>query len=173
MLCFANNSIAEKEIVGELPEIVSNQWNVTEKKGDTRFKKLGLHIYDASLWSLADSKTLEHSTNATALSIIYARNIKAHRLLSSTHKEWKHLGFAHQHPLDAWLDALENIWPDIKDGDYLVFVNYHDGNNAFYSGTKLLGSINDSTFGSAFLDIWLNKNARYQKHRKELIGEKI
>jgi len=172
LLCFANNSLAETATANVLPEIVSNQWNVVEKVGDTRFKKLGPHIYDASFWSLKDSKLPGDSTSAAVLSIVYARNIKAQLLLSSTDKEWQRLGFAQQHPLDAWLESLEKMWPDINKGDFLVFVNNDDGSSTFYSDTEILGSINDPAFGSAFLDIWLSKNARYQKYRKELLGEK-
>ncbi len=154
-----------------LPEVVSNKWHVTEKVGEARFKKFGLHIYDASFWSLRNSNSVGGSTKATALSIAYAKNIKAKRLLSSTYKEWKRLGFAQKYPLDAWLDSLEKIWPDVNKGDFIVFVNYTDGSNEFYSGSEFLGRINDPKFGTAFLDIWLSINAKYKKHREELLGE--
>ncbi len=169
LIGIVNNSYAE--IDSKLPEIVASEWTFIEKIGDARFKKLGLHIYDASFWSLRDSKSLKQSTTATALSISYARNIKAKRLLSSTYKEWQRLGFAQQHPLDAWLESLEKMWPDVGTGDFLVFVANSDGGNTFYSGSEILGSIDDPEFGPAFLDIWLSINAKYQTHRKELLGE--
>ena len=169
MISLANNSHAT--IDSKLPEIVADQWKSAEKVGETTFNKFGLHIYDASFWSLRNNQSLQQQTNATALSISYARNITAKRLLSSTYKEWQQLGFAQRHPLDAWLTSLGNLWPDVQKGDYLVFVSSPDGSNTFYSGNKILGSINDPAFGPAFLDIWLSINAKYQKHRKELLGE--
>ena len=87
LVSYTSNGIAGTAAANVLPKIISNKWNVVEKVGDTRFKKFGLHIYDASLWSLKDNKSPGNSTSATVLSIVYARNIKAHRLLSSTHKE--------------------------------------------------------------------------------------
>jgi|TARA_B110000238_G_C16117029_1_gene435359 hypothetical protein len=169
LIGLVNNSYAE--IDSQLPTIVSSQWETVEKVGATRFKKFGLHVYNASFWSLRDNNSRLQPFTATALSISYARDVKAKLLLSSTYKEWQQLGFAQRHPLDAWLDSLEKIWPDIKKGDYLVFTSTNDGNNIFYSDSKILGSINDHAFGPAFLDIWLSINATNQKNRKELLGE--
>lgn len=170
VICLASSSYAG--IDSKLPQIVSGEWKSIEKVGEARFSKFGLHIYDASFWSLRTSKSLEQTSSATALSISYARNIKAKRLLSSTYQEWKRLGFAQKHPLDAWLASLEKIWPDVEKGDFLVFVATKDGDNLFFSSNKILGRINDPEFGSAFLDIWLGINAKYQTHREELLGEK-
>ena len=164
-----NNSYAE--IDSNLPTIATSQWKTVEQVGETRFKKFGLHVYDASFWSLRDNTSRQEPITATALSISYARNVKAKLLLSSTYKEWRRLGFAQRHPLDAWLDSLEKIWPDIKKGDYLVFTSTSDGDNIFYSDNKILGNINDPAFGPAFLDIWLSINATNQKNRRELLGE--
>ena len=164
-------NISYAEIDSKLPKIVSSEWKSIEKVGEAKFSKFGLHIYDASFWSLRGNQSPQQPSIATALSISYARNIKAKRLLSSTFKEWQRLGFAQQHPIDAWLESLEKIWPNVQKGDYLVFVSSTDGSNAFYSGSKILGSISDPAFGPAFLDIWLSTNAKYQNHRKELLGE--
>jgi len=164
---------AANESISKLPEYIMADWENTQQFGEARFSRFGIHIYDASFWSLATSNEANKLQNATALSIQYARNIKAKRLLSSTLKEWKRLGFANQHPLDAWLSLLEEIWPDVKPGDRLIFISSEDGSNAFYSSHKKLGSIDDKQFSSAFLDIWLSPNAKYQKHRKELLGETL
>lgn len=169
LLTFVNNTHAE--INRHLPKIVTNEWPLIEKQGEAKFKKLGLHIYDASFWRLSKDQSAENPSTVTALSIVYARNIKAKRLLSSTQKEWQRLGFAQQYPIDAWLRSLEEIWPDVKKNDFLVFVSNENGVNQFYSGTEILGGVDDPRFASAFLDIWLSVNAKYQKHRKELLGE--
>lgn len=168
---FASNSFAENNNTIMLPDVVSSKWHNTEKVGEAKFKKFGLHIYDASYWSLRNKDSAGNASSATALSIAYAKNIRARRLLSSTYKEWQRLGFAEEHPLDAWLELLEEIWPDVNKGDFIVFVNHSDGSNAFYSDSKFLGSVDDPEFGTAFLDIWLNINAKYKKHREELLGE--
>ncbi len=155
-----------------LSNIVSINWNESEKIGQARFSKFGIHIYDASFWILLD-KVDGSTKNATALSITYARNIKAKRLLSSTHKEWKRLGFGQQYPINAWLRELEKIWPDVAHGDNITAVVSEHGDCVFYSNNQELGRIDDANFGPAFLDIWLHVDARYSQHRKELLGEAI
>ena len=173
ILLFASGlAIAEKS-TSALPAVVSNHWNTTTQLGEAKFSRFGIHIYDASLWSLSKDSDSTDSKQATALSIQYARNIKADKLLSSTHKQWKRLGFADQYPLQAWLNQLEKIWPNVKPGDRIIFVSKRDGSNSFYSNERKLGSINDVEFNSAFLDIWLSPKAKYQKHRKELLGEAL
>lgn len=167
---YANDSSAKA------PEVIAKHWQNTEKIGQTKFSRFGIHIYDASLWSISKPKHIDSNNQppineAKVLSIQYARKISAEKLLSSTFKQWKHLGFADQYPLQAWLHSLKNIWPNVQPGDYLILVSSADGNNRFYSSEKFLGSINDARFGSAFLDIWLSPNAKFQKHRKELLGE--
>ncbi len=159
-----------------MPSIITTEWQKVEMLGTTKFKRFGIHIYDASLWSIADPVSDDVSEDsklgrATALCIQYARNISADKLLSSTYKQWLHLGFADQYPLDAWLQTLEKLWPNVKPGDNLIFIASTDGINRFYSRDKYLGSISDTRFSSAFLDIWLSPDAKYQKHRKELLGE--
>ena len=172
LLLASGLAIADKSI-SALPTVVSNHWSTTTQLGEAKFSRFGIHIYDASLWSLSKDSDTTDSKHATALSIEYARNIKADKLLSSTLKQWRRLGFADQYPLEAWLKQLEKIWPNVKPGDRIIFVSKRDGSNSFYSNDQELGSINDVEFNSAFLDIWLSPKAKYQKHRKELLGETL
>ena len=153
-----------------LPSVISSQWQL-ELIGQTKLRRLGLHIYDASFWMQKDRASSSVAANLCALSITYARNIKVNRLLSSTNKEWKRLGFANRYPLDTWLDLLKDIWPDIKKGDQLVVVSIPDGETVFFDKNKKLGTVQDPEFGPAFLAIWLDEKSRYQKNRKELLGE--
>lgn len=168
-----SNIVNATESPDNLPELVSAEWNNTTQIGQTKFSRFGIHIYDASFWSLTDYIGTEKTNKATALSIQYARNIKAEKLLSNTYKQWKRLGFLDKYPVNQWLTELKNIWPNVKPGDRLIFVSNKDGINRFYSNDKKLGSINDTRFSSAFLDIWLSPNAKFQKHRKELLGETL
>ena len=169
--CFLINSLHADKELADLPEPVITQWQQATKIGQARFSRFGIHIYDASFWSLSNQNSSGDAIHATALSIQYARNIKAEKLLSSTHKQWKRLGFADNYPLQAWLYELDRLWPDVRDGDQLIFVSRKNGHNSFYSKNKKLGSIDDAQFNKAFLDIWLSPQAKYQKHRKELLGE--
>ena len=161
---------ANRESISPLPPGVQSEWKQVEMAGQAEFSRFGMHIYDASLWRLY-ANTGDTGARATALSITYARNISARRLLSSTHKEWQRLGFAQRYPIRAWISALENIWPDVRQGDNLTAVISAQGDCVFYSHQGRLGRINDRDFGPAFLDIWLSPDARYPKHTRALLGE--
>lgn len=164
-------AFVQAEAKSPLPEVVTLQWQDFEMVGQTTLKRFGLHIYDASFWMLEDQSLDSLSTTTCALSITYARNIRAKHLLSNTKKEWQRLGFAEQYPIEAWLMMLKNIWPDVKKGDQLVIVTTPEGKSTFYNNRVSLGTVDDSNFGSAFLAIWLDEKSRFKKNRKELIGE--
>lgn len=168
-LLFAGNTHAE--ITGPLPTIVKQQWQDLEKVGQTRLRRFGFHIYDASFWMIGKGEDDNYTNSICALSITYARDIPASKLLSSTKEEWDRFGFADKYPIDAWLSALEDIWPDVAEGDQLIVVSNPQGETAFFNKDKQLGIIPDAQFGSAFLSIWLAEEAQFSKKRKELLGE--
>lgn len=171
VLCWFVSGNAQAGVKSPLPEIVKLHWKNFAMVGQTTLKQFGFHIYDASFWVLEEKKTDFLTTNTCALSITYARNIRAHQLLSSTRKEWERLGFAARYPIEAWLTILKNIWPDVSKGDQLVVITKPNGNTTFYNNRNSLGTISDSEFGAAFLAIWLNEESRFKKNRKELLGE--
>ncbi len=158
-------------IMSPLPKIMESQAHQLKLIGQTRFKKFGFHIYDASFWMQNNEEGKELCTNFCALSITYARNIEAIRLLESTEKEWKRLGFHKKYPVKTWLDSLDEIWPDVQSGDQLVVMTSPSGKTVFYNKDARLGELNDPEFGPAFLAIWLDEKSRYSKNRKELLGD--
>ena len=171
LLCISTTGSVSAGVKSHLPEIVTLEWQGLQLVGQTTLRRFGFHIYDASLWEIKDKPENALDINTRALCITYARNIRASQLLYSTKKEWERLGFADQYPVEAWLTMLKNIWPDVNAGDQLVFVTSPKGKSYFYNNRNTIGTIEDSAFGPAFLAIWLDKNSRYKKNRKELLGE--
>lgn len=160
------------QVLSPLPSPVIEKWQDFELVGQSTLKRFGFHIYDSSFWMVdKQSATQQLCSSTCALSITYARKIRMQQLLSSTKKEWLRLGYADQYPLDAWLIMLSNIWTDVKKGDQLIVVSDANGTSSFYNRNQRLGVIDDPQFGNAFLSIWLNENARFQKNRRELLGE--
>ena len=151
-------------------EVVRN-WNGLELMGQTSLTRFGFHIYDASFWMASDRSEDSYSSSLSALSITYAKNIRAEKLLSSTKKEWTKLGIAKKHPVGTWLAELRTMWPDVSKGDQIIFVFDPDGSSTFFSQEKKLGSIDDPEFGPAFLSIWLSEKSRFTKNRNELLGK--
>ena len=176
LICMPLSATSNEAILSPLPSEVSQKWDNFEIVGQTTLRRFGFHVYDSTFWSTnqssVDINSDDYLYNATnALSITYARKIPAQKLLTNTKKEWLRLGFADQYPLDEWLMILSKIWPDVNKGDQLIVVTTPGGKSIFYSKYKRLGTIEDTKFGSAFLAIWLDKNSRFKKNRKELLGE--
>ncbi len=172
---FPSTILASSKTLSPLPNFIEKEWKSLNIVGQTTLKKFGFHVYDATFWvnnhqgDKFSSDMIE--TSICALSITYARKIKAKHLLSNTKKEWQRLGIADHYQTDAWLKILSNIWPNVDKGDQLIFIKTNDGKNVFYSKEKILGTIDDPNFGTAFLSIWLDEKSKFKRNRKELIGE--
>ncbi len=163
-------------VLSPLPNEVIEKWDNFSLVGQTSLRRYGFHVYDSSFWILGDKPDEFNSSDflmlsTYALSITYARKISADKLLSSTKEEWQRLGFAGRYPLDAWLLMLANIWPSVEKEDQLIVVVTKHGKTSFFNKSSSLGTIDDADFGPAFLSIWLDENSRFEKNRKELLGE--
>jgi len=176
ILSISSSWASNQQVLSPLPDQVAKKWNNFSLVGQTSLRRFGFHVYDSSFWTYGeksdDFKTVDFlNADTYALSITYARKISVQQLLSSTKKEWQRLGFAGRYPLNAWLTMLENIWPSVEKGDQLIVVVTPEGKTTFFSKTHSLGTIDDENFGAAFLSIWLDKNSRFKKNRRELLGE--
>ncbi|MCP1340131.1 chalcone isomerase family protein [Idiomarina sp. M1R2S28] len=138
------------------------------KVGQTRLSVYFWDVYDATLYSPTGKYKQDERQ---ALLLEYLRDIKAEDLIETTEEEWQKLELnSDKH--EQWLEKLNSIWPDIKEGDCLLLVEKEDGTAEFYQGDKLLGEIEDKDFTEQFLAIWLSENSRFESERNELIGEK-
>jgi hypothetical protein len=137
------------------------------KVGEARLEVLFWDVYDSSLYS-ADGR-YDPQQYPIALNIQYLRNIKAKDLIEKTASEWQKLGFDNP-SASHWLDAIQDLWPDISKGDELLLVVDDDKTSYFYHNGEALGQISDPQFGPQFLAIWLDEKCSYPKLRKQLIG---
>lgn len=136
--------------------------------GQGEMSWLFIDLYEASLYS--ENGQYEQRAYPQALNIVYQKDITKSHLISATEKEWKKLSLNEQQ-YPYWLAALDQLWPDIKKGDELLFMVENDGRGFFYHNDQLLGGINSRQFSDAFLSIWLSKNTSEPALRKQLLGE--
>lgn len=135
--------------------------------GTAELKILWFDIYQAEL------KTSDGDFNdinqPLALILNYQRRISAEELIQETEKQ---LGrFASPSKIVQWIQVLELIWTDVRDGDQLAF--YVDENTAghFFYNRGWIGEIDDPNFCQAFINIWLSESSRYPQLAKKLRGE--
>lgn len=138
--------------------------------GKTRLSVLFWDIYDARLFTSSGGFDWQQRKSLRkSLVLQYLRDIKAAELVETTGEEWERLGFQHAEQ-QQWLDQLNAMWPNIKEGDCLALIETEQGYAEFYQGSRLLGTIKNATFTEHFLAIWLSPESRYEEEREELIG---
>ena len=134
--------------------------------GEARLKVLIWEVYDSVLFT---PNGQWHGDAPYRLSLHYLRNIPAAKLVEETEKAWQHQGIDHPR-LNEWLELLGELWPDITEGDNLVFGLGASGDSAFWFNGTTLGSIEDRDFGKLFGGIWLDPDTPRPELRAQLIG---
>ncbi len=140
--------------------------------GQGRLRYFGFHVYDASTWSI-DGKpiaSIDSVPTPFALQIRYAREIKADDLINKTREAWQDLRLRLS-ASSEWLTQLRALWPDVKEGDVIVCYVDDDQRASFYVNGKLAGTMDSTSFTSAFLAIWLHEQAEFAELQKQLSGQ--
>ncbi len=135
--------------------------------GNTRLSVLFWDVYDAELFT--DTGSYDNYQQR-ALRLTYLRDIESAELVESTREEWQRLDIEITEQHEQWLSELDQMWPDITEGDCLLLVEDTDGHGVFYNSDGQLGTIANETFTDQFLAIWLDENSRFEQERDELLG---
>lgn len=127
----------------------------------------GFKLYDAELWSQTErfGRDTPH-----ALSLRYARDIPSERLVAASIDEMRRLGERDEARLDAWRQALAQVFPDVRRGDTIVGLHLPARGAVFYHQGRKTGEIRDPAFARAFFAIWLDPRTREPGLRERLLG---
>ncbi len=134
--------------------------------GEARLKVFIWEVYDSALFTPSGHW---QGDAPYQLSLNYLRKIPAAKLVEETEKAWRQQGRDHPR-LNEWLKLLGELWPDITEGDNLVFGLDASGDSAFWFNGSPLGSIEDRDFGKLFGGIWLDPDTPRPELRAQLIG---
>jgi len=137
-----------------------------EKVGDTRLRVYFFSVYDAALYTPDGN----YPANEKALVISYLRSIKSEQLVNTTRDEWEKLGYGIGDREQQWLTYLDDIWPDVQEGDCLLARTTVSGETRFYNRNGQLGEVAEPEFADRFFDIWLSENSSFRRNRDELTG---
>ena len=134
--------------------------------GEARLKVFIWKVYDSALFTPSG-----HWQGGAPyrLSLHYLRDIPAATLVEETEKAWQEQGRSHPR-LNEWLGLLGDLWPDITEGDNLVFGLNASGDSAFWFNGSPVGIIDDRDFGPLFGGIWLDPDTPRPGLRAQLIG---
>ena len=155
------------QAIPPLPDAVIGKSPELRPVGEGRLRWLGLHIYDAALWTGESAVSMQ---DEFALDIRYARNIPARRLVGTSVKEMRRLGFGDSQQREEWSREMARVFPDIAKGDRLTGVNRPGVGAEFYHNGRFVGVVSDPGFSDAFFSIWLDPRTREPGLRESLIG---
>ncbi|MGF1769991.1 hypothetical protein L4D06_21710 [Enterovibrio makurazakiensis] len=129
-------------------------------------------VYDSELRTPSGEFT-EDDSLPLALVITYSRDIDADDLLDATVEQWEHLGFSTAQ-IDEWLPKMERAWPNVKEGDRLIYMLNDKGGQFVYQplqgNIEPFATLEDMSLARAFSDIWLSPQTAYPSLRLALIG---
>ena len=134
--------------------------------GEARLKVFIWEVYDSALFTPSGRW---QGDAPYQLSLHYLRDIPAAKLIEETKKAWQEQGRNHPKQ-NEWLALLDQLWPDITEGDNLVFGLNASGASAFWFNGSPIGSIDDRDFGALFGGIWLDPDTPRPGLRAQLIG---
>ncbi|MEP4486448.1 MAG: chalcone isomerase family protein [Halioglobus sp.] len=137
------------------------------KVGEAKLKVLFWDVYNSTLYS--DNGRYREGQVPLRLDIQYLLDIEANALVARTAQEWDALGLEHENR-DQWLSSLSALWPDVSKDDVLTIELDDNNRSTFYRNGELLGTIEDSAFGTSFIDIWLSPETTRPNLRASLIG---
>lgn len=133
----------------------------------------GISVYDIKLWTAEPPFTfnLQRVDQPIALDIRYRIDVDADDLIEETRDQWEELSLLDDEA-KQWLDDLQTMWPNIKDGDRLVMHVDEQQHTRFYFNGALVGTIENERFAPRFAAIWLAEGGEYPQMRRALLGLK-
>ena len=123
-----------------------------------------LRLYTAN----GEYKTRQHPL---ALEFNYLMDIEAKDLVEETVNQWREQDMSEHKDEQDWVEQLNNLWPDIQDGDQLLFIVDENKHSQFYYNQNYRGVIQSSEFSERFSAIWLSEKTTAPKVRKKLLGD--
>jgi hypothetical protein len=162
--------LAGSPAVASLPVPVAQTPYGLQQVGRGELRWLGFGIYEASLWSADGRYAGPSASGPVALSLWYQRKFTREQLIDITTGEWQRLGLGAPDARARWETQLRGLWRDVERGDNLTAVVIPGLETRFYDATRLLGRIEDPSFGPAFLSIWLDSRSAVRDLGVQLLG---
>lgn len=106
-----------------------------------------------------------------ALRLTYERDLKGKKIAKRSIDEMKKQGDVSADNESEWLALMEDIFPDVSEGDVITGIATEKGTSVFYVNGEKVDEIEDETFTQKFFDIWLSEDTSEPKFRKKLLGK--
>lgn len=137
--------------------------------GEGMMSYLFWDVYLARLYTKTGA--YESEVRDTAIEFNYKLDIESKDLVEETIKQWRELELEEHQEEPQWANSLLEIWPDVKEGDQLLFYIDATGHANFYFNNQFRGQIPSKEFSARFKSIWLSEDTTAPKVRRKLLGQ--
>ena len=137
--------------------------------GEGRLTYIFWDVYDASLYAPKGEWSYD---KPFALTLHYLRDFEGADIANLSIKSIRKLGFDNEVKLATWHTQLNEIFPNVGNGNEMTGVYQPSGATSFYKDGQKIGVVKDTEFGEWFFDIWLSEKTERKELRKEVLGLK-
>jgi Chalcone isomerase-like len=138
--------------------------------GSAKLRVLGFEVYWARLWVQPNFEQSRFAEHDFALELQYLRELKGADIAKRSLKEMQRVTNVSEAQAQSWLKAMQDIFPDVKQGDRLTGVHSAEGSARFVKNGQVLGEVKDAQFAQAFFAIWLSPQTSQPRLREQLLA---
>lgn len=151
------------------PAEVAARWPDARRIGQGRLRFLGLHVYDARLWSPDAPTPDDWARRDFALELVYARAFDGARIAERSLQEMRRQGPIEAGLAERWLATMRRTFPDVRPGDRLTGLHL-SGRAQFHHNGSARERWDDSALVRGFFGIWLAAQTSEPDLREALFG---
>jgi hypothetical protein len=155
-----------------VPPELTPLWPTARLQGEGRLRFLGLHVYDARLWTPDGTiGSADWAQRDFALELQYARALVGRQIAERSLEEIRRGGPVGADEADRWLDAMASLFPDVRPGDRLTGLHMRGEGARFYLNGQSRGEVREPVFARRFFGIWLAPQTSQPQLRAALLGQ--
>lgn len=138
--------------------------------GSATLRFLGLQVYEARLWVPSGFNPSAYAQSPFGLELIYFRSLRGRLIAERSLKEMQRQGKLSPQREQAWLQAMEQTFPDVNAGDRITGLHTPGVGARFWFNGRSLPAVRDADFSRLFFGIWLSEASSEPQMRKALLG---
>lgn len=140
--------------------------------GQGKFTFWGLDVYHASLWT-GDNPLLPEQwhTQSLALELRYLRDFDGKDIAKRSLDEINSQSTLAKDKAQAWLKAMEDVFPNVRKGQSLTGIYLADKGAQFLFDNTVLGELKDPELAKRFFAIWLSPQTSAPDLRQKLFSQ--
>ena len=130
----------------------------------------GFDVYDAKLWARQGFSAAQYAQHPFALELSYLRALKGPAIAQRSLDEMRRQAIISDGQGQAWLQAMQTLFPDVQKGDRITGVHLPDQGAEFWVNDKRVGRVADQQFAKLFFGIWLSPQTSAPEVRQALMA---